>query len=85
MAMKTNRSNPSDISDIMVKSTFEDLKDLADMPNLGANSNDAIAMHSIGRLAANMEFLMNKVAKLDAWKQTLGLPGLGSKDGVWAV
>ncbi|CAE7779426.1 unnamed protein product [Symbiodinium microadriaticum] len=60
MAMKTNRSNPSDISDIMVKSTFEDLKDLADMPNLGANSNDAIAMHSIGRLAANMEFLMNK-------------------------
>ncbi|CAE7222600.1 unnamed protein product, partial [Symbiodinium sp. CCMP2456] len=66
MAMKTNRSNPSDIT---VKSTFEDLKDLADMPNLGANSIDATAMHGIGRLAANIEFLMNKVAKLDTWKQ----------------
>ncbi|CAE7256975.1 unnamed protein product [Symbiodinium sp. CCMP2592] len=49
MAMKTNKSNSSSA---VVKSTFEELK-------------DAEATHDIGRLVANMEFLMHKVGELE--------------------
>lgn len=62
MAMKLDKSNPTDV---MVNNTFEDLEEMADMPNPGTNSNDAEANLGIGRLAANMEFLLLKVAELE--------------------
>ena len=81
MAMKLDKSNPTDV---MVNNTFEDLEEMADMPNPGTNSNDAEANLGIGRLAANMEFLLLKVAELDTW-QTWGLLSLGSVVEVWVA
>ncbi|CAE7654636.1 unnamed protein product [Symbiodinium sp. CCMP2592] len=49
----------------MVNNTLEDLQEMADMPNPGTNSNDAEANLGIGRLAANIEFLLLKVAELE--------------------
>ena len=81
MAMKTNRADPS-LSDLMEKNTIDEIEDMAYLPNPGTNSNDPEAVHGIGRLAANMEFLMLKVAELDA-RQHVGLLGSGSGFGCW--